>query len=126
MAKMQEEMADLSQGVDATMTDLARAAVIEDEEDERPALDLNELFAEDIEVEQKETKQGKKKTAGVPWTDQDVAELRLYFSECFKTKTCRSKEQVEAAKKKSAKKGGGLCNRYWHNVVKKISNMNKK
>ena len=126
MAKMQEEMADLSQGVDATMTDMARAAVIEDEEDERPALDLNELFAEDIEVEQKETKQGKKKTARVPWTDQDVAELRLYFSECFKTKTCPSKEQVEAAKKKSAKKGGRLCNRYWHNVVKEISNMNKK
>ncbi len=56
----------------------------------------------------------------VPWTDQDVAELRLYFSDCF-----NMTGQVEAAKK-SAKKGGGLYHRYWHNVVKKISNMNKK
>lgn len=126
MARLQEDMAGFSEETDPNITGLASNITgFEDTVDEGSHIDLNELYAEDDAVEEKLSKP-KNKVTRVPWTQRDVAELRLYFGDCFKTKTCPSKHQVEAAMKKSAKAGGLLYKRYWHNIVKKISNMNKK
>jgi len=59
------------------------------------------------------------------WDKEETAELRKYFDKHLKVKTTPGKTEVERAIARSKKSGGELHKRYYHTIVKKISNMNK-
>ena len=67
-----------------------------------------------------------KKTTRVKWTEEEIKELNEYFSFFLKAKTVPNKEDCLKAIRKSKAKEGMLHRRYWHTIVKKISNMNHK
>lgn len=65
----------------------------------------------------------KPKSSRKRWTEEEIQEIQQYFAKFLKTKTCPSKTAIE---KSQTKGGGALAKRFWHNIVKLISNMNKK
>ncbi|XP_061190500.1 uncharacterized protein LOC133198421 [Saccostrea echinata] len=60
------------------------------------------------------------------WSSEEEQEIKKYFSEFLSSGTCPSKKQCLKAIEKSKQSGGTLHTRYWHNIVKKISNTNRK
>jgi hypothetical protein len=67
-----------------------------------------------------------KRTERKKWTETEIEEINMYFHDFLETKTCPSKKDCMKAIEKSKIKGGPLANRFWHTIVKKISNLNKK
>ncbi|XP_062583984.1 uncharacterized protein LOC134245743 isoform X2 [Saccostrea cucullata] len=60
------------------------------------------------------------------WSEEDEEEIRKYFGEFLSAGTCPSKKHCLKAIEKSKQSGGTLHTRYWHNIVKKVSNLNIK
>ena len=89
--------------------------------DDLSALSDNGDDSESDEEEQEK----KKKVKRVRWSAEEINEVKKFFKENLRTKTCPSKQDCLKAIAKSKKNGGKIGNRYWHTIVKKISNMNK-
>ncbi|XP_033758006.1 uncharacterized protein LOC117340354 [Pecten maximus] len=118
--KLQEEMNTDTQ-VDSETTEI-NVKFIEDNTD--LDIDMDVLF-EDEDVTETAAP-SKKSVSRKRWTEEEIKELKFYFADNLKTKTCPSQKQCMMAIQNSSKKNGLLSKRYWHNIVKKISNMNKK
>lgn len=92
--------------------------------DKAEDLDLDIYDFDDVDSVVKNDR--KPKSSRKRWTEEEIEEIQQYFAKFLKTKTCPSKTYTLKAIEKSKTKGGALAKRFWHNIVKKISNMNKK
>jgi hypothetical protein len=88
--------------------------------------DLSNLNDDDYTIELKEKKSKRKVSTRVRWSEEELKELQEHFGACLERKTCPSKKMVIKAINVSKAKGGKLGKRYWHTVVKNISNLNNK
>lgn len=82
--------------------------------------------ASDSDISFEPPKKRIKTTTRVMWTNTEIDELKMYFSEFLSTKTTPGKDFCKKAIEKSKMNGGQICRRAYHLIVKKISNMNKK
>lgn len=94
-------------------------------------LDLEEFFDREEDVKTKSdgdtTPVKKKKHVNrVKWSKEEEDEIRKYLGNFLATKTTPSKPECLRAIAQSKEHKGKLQLRYWHTIVKKISNMNKK
>ncbi|XP_052097913.1 uncharacterized protein LOC127732765 [Mytilus californianus] len=67
-----------------------------------------------------------KKCNRMKWTETEEEEIRIYFKKHLAAKKTPRKEECLKVLSISKEKGGQLHRRYWHTVIKKVSNMNKK
>ncbi|XP_052085092.1 uncharacterized protein LOC127722235 [Mytilus californianus] len=67
-----------------------------------------------------------KKCNRMKWTETEEEEIRIYFKKHLAAKKTPRKEECLKVLSISKEKGGELHRRYWHTVIKKVSNMNKK
>ena len=83
-----------------------------------------DLDPEEIELTENDCQ--KKKVVRVRWETEEIEEINTYFKNYLKTKTVPNKQDCLKAIAKSKAAHGMLQRRYWHTIVKKISNLYKK
>ena len=89
--------------------------------DQKTPLEIIEIFEnEELEKPSHKTKVRQR------WKDEEINEIKKYFAEFLAKKKCPSKKFTLKAIEKSRKNGGPPAKRFWHTIVKKNSNMNKK
>ena len=97
---------------------------VQDEE----VLDLSgigeDFVVESLDVQEKVLPS--KKVIRVHWSTEEVKEIKKYFDKHLTTKTTPGKMECLKAIGKSKQSGGVLHKRFYHTIIKKISNLNKK
>lgn len=129
-----------SQFVGKSLSDVDFLEILRDKEDvptaeehsqpsanKEPSISDSSPDSEDNrELEYSEKKKKKKPNKRQRWSEKETSELNKYFANQLQSKVAPRKEDCIKAKQASFKAGGDLHKRPWHQIVKKISNLNHK
>lgn len=85
----------------------------------------NASFEGDSTAKEVKKRKSAKQCNRMKWSETEEEEIRKYFKKHLASKTTLRKEECLKVLTISKEKGGELYRRYWHTVIKKISNMNK-